>query len=118
MRSIHPVFHVSVLHRYYSSPGLIRPPPPVELDGELEYEVERILDKRMAKFRSKHKRVPQYLVKWKGYGHEHNTWEPLSNLTHCNEILQAFELLRRSEETGSVVGQRRRGGRKRTRAVT
>ena len=117
MRSIHPVFHTSVLRRYRTGPGLIRPPPPVELDGELEYEVERILDKRMAKFRSKHKRVPQYLIKWKGYGHEHNTWEPLSNLTHCNEILQAFELQQQqqTEGTDSMIGRRRRGGKKRTR---
>ena len=86
-RSIHPIFHTSVLWQYCTGPGLIRPPPPVELDSELEYEVKRILDKRMAKFHSKHKRVLQYLIKWKGYGHEHNTWEPLSNLTHCNEIL-------------------------------
>ena len=117
MHSIHPVFHTSVLRKYRAGPGLIRPPPPVELDGELEYEVERILDKRMAKFRSKHKRVPQYLIKWKGYGHEHNTWEPLSNLTHCNEILQAFELQQQqqTEGTDSMIGRRRRGGKKRTR---
>ena len=71
----------------------------------------------MAKFRSKHKRVPQYLIKWKGYGHEHNTWEPLSNLTHCNEILQAFELQQQqqTEGTDSMIGRRRRGGKKRTR---
>ena len=92
MRSIYPVFHTSVLWKYRIGPGLIRTPPPVELDGELEYEVKPILDKRMAKFCSKHKRVPQYLIKWKGYGHEHDTWEPLSNLAHCHEILQAFEL--------------------------
>ena len=87
MHFIHPIFHTSVLRKYCTSPRLIRRPLVVELDGELEYEVECILDKRMTKFCLKHKRVPQYLIKWKGYGHEHNTWEPLSNLTHCNEIL-------------------------------
>ena len=70
----------------------------------MEYEVECILGKRMAKFHLKHKWVPQYIVKWKGYGHAHNIWEPLSNLTHGNKILQAFELLRQSEDTDPIIG--------------
>lgn len=44
---IYPVFHVSLLERYYLSTILGRtlpPPPPIEIDNELEYEVEEVLD--------------------------------------------------------------------------
>ena len=30
------------------------------------------------------------LVKWLGYGPEHNTWEPEANLTNCSEVLPTF----------------------------
>ena len=32
----------------------------------------------------------EFLVKWLGYGPEHNTWEPETNLTNCTEVLQTF----------------------------
>ena len=38
---IHGVFHVSLLHPYLSN-GLATAVPPVELDGELEYEIAAI----------------------------------------------------------------------------
>ena len=40
------------------------PPPPVELDGEVEYEVAEVLDSK----RDKRFRINlRYLVKWTGY---------------------------------------------------
>ena len=40
MNRIHPVFHVSKLKPYKAS-GRVQPPPvPIEIEGELEYEVE------------------------------------------------------------------------------
>ena len=75
MSRIHPVFHVSKLKPYKAS-GRVQPPPvPIEIEGELEYEVECILDKRINK-RSRRRDSVEYLVKWLGYGHEHNSWEP------------------------------------------
>ncbi len=32
-----------------------------------------------------------YLVKWKGYGPEDNTWEPKKNLANADALLRAFE---------------------------
>jgi hypothetical protein len=78
---MHPVFHVSLL-KPYRSDGRYQPPPPpihVDDDGELWYEVEAVLQHRELK-RGK-RTMTQYLIKWKGYGHEHNTWEPEKNLT-------------------------------------
>ena len=45
-------------------------PPPDLINGEEEYEVERIINSRQ--FR--HGRQVQYLVKWKGYPNSDNQW--------------------------------------------
>ena len=89
MSRIHPVFHVSKLAEYKSNGTVQPPPPPVELEGELEYTVECILDKRIWKIRRKS--YTEYLIKWTGYGHEHNSWEPMSNMANCSELVQEFE---------------------------
>ena len=90
MQRIHPVFHVSKLKPYHED-GRVQPPPaPIEIEGELEYEVENIIDKKVIK----HKRRPdvvQYLINEKGYGHEHNSWETASTVTNAQEVVQAFE---------------------------
>src|ERR1700680_3632287 len=83
----HPVFHVDRLSPWKGNNvnGQQPPPPaPVQIDEELEYEVETILDSR--KFRNQY----QYLVKWKGYDAGHNSWEPISHLTHCTELIDTF----------------------------
>lgn len=89
MGRYHPVFHASLLQPYRHD-GSTQPPPAIEVeDGELEYEVEVILDHRVVK-RGK-QRKSQYLIKWLGYGHEHNTWEPESGLTNCKRLLQEYQ---------------------------
>ena len=61
---IHPVFHVSNLRRYVHSVEfncVEKPPPPILVDGEEEYEVEAILS---------HKDKEAwclYKVLWKGH---------------------------------------------------
>jgi hypothetical protein len=78
---MHPVFHVSLL-KPYKSEGAYQPPAePLYFDDEGQpwFEVESVLQHRELK-RGK-RSVTQYLIKWKGYGHEHNTWEPERNLT-------------------------------------
>jgi hypothetical protein len=94
---IHPVFHISRLKEYvppesFSNDRDVPPrPPPILLDtGEEEYEIEVILDKRI------HRRQPQYLVKWFGYGDEHNQWLPLKELGHSMDLVQDFEASRLS----------------------
>ena len=84
----HPVFNESVLLPYH--PSLFpsqkgEPPPPPELvDDELEYEAEKILDSRLSRGKL------QYLVKWRGYPNEENTWEPEDNLKHSPNLLDEF----------------------------
>lgn len=60
------------------------PPPPMEINDELEYEVENILNSH------KYCNQLQYLVKWKGYDAGHNSWEPAAHLTHCTDLFTIF----------------------------
>jgi hypothetical protein len=90
MSRLHPVFHVSLLKPYYSD-GPYQPPPPVLLqDGSEEFEVETILSHRDRSLPRSTHTVREYLIKWKGYTHEHNTWEPAKNLTNCAELLTEY----------------------------
>ena len=68
------------------------PLPPVEIAVEKEYEVEEILDKKERREKTK------YLVKWKGYTVEENTWEGLENLKNAGEKIEEFEKRRFEEE--------------------
>lgn len=83
----HDVIHVDRLTPWTGNEvnGDLPPEPdPVEVEGELEYEVEEILDSR------KYRNQFQYLVHWKGYSEGDNSWEPAKNLTHCQELIDAF----------------------------
>jgi hypothetical protein len=60
------IFHVSLLEPYHNStvPGRYQtPPPPEEVEGEENWEVEFVVDSR---YNKKRKRV-EYLVFWKGF---------------------------------------------------
>ena len=57
-------------------------------DGSLEYEVERILDSRVIK-RGKKSVHTEYYIKWLGYDHSYDSWEPKANL-HCPDLLRQF----------------------------
>ena len=59
-----------------------RPPSPMVVDGEEQYEVEAI-------FRHKGKAAqPLYLVMWKGYPITEASWEPKLHLRNAPLILE------------------------------
>ena len=82
---VHPVFHVNRLSPWHDQ-GVSKPPPPkpVQVAGEEEYVVEKILDSRL--FR----RQLQYKVRWKGYGAGADSWEPAANLDHAKALVNKF----------------------------
>jgi len=84
---IHLVVNVSRIKRYVDQVDSQRKekPQPVVIEGEEEWEVERILNKR--KIRGKDK----FLVRWKGFTAEGDTWESRENLQNAEELLREFE---------------------------
>ncbi|KAF8694651.1 hypothetical protein RHS03_08150, partial [Rhizoctonia solani] len=87
---IHNVFYVGLLSKSHESPSQPFPeqPPPETIEGEEEYEVEQIID-------SKRQRGKWfYLIKWKGYGPEDNSWEPEELLEHSQEEIKRFNQAR------------------------
>jgi len=91
LQALHPVFHVNLLepHTPNEIPNRKQPPPPpIELESAIEYEVSAILDYR------KQRNQLQYLVEWEGYEDtpEHRTWEPLSNLKNAAKLIKEFHL--------------------------
>jgi len=61
------------------------PPKPVIIEGEKEFKVEKILNKRMVRGKEK------FLVRWKGYMAEEDTWENKENLENAKELVEEFE---------------------------
>ena len=61
------------------------PPPPIEIASEKEYKVEEILDRQEKRGKTR------YLVRWKEYTVEENTWEGLENLKNAMEKVKEFE---------------------------
>ena len=78
MKRLHPVFNVVKLTPAPTDPieGRRFPPPPLPeiIEGEEEWIVEEVLDSKVIN------RKLRYLVKWKDFGIEHNSWEPWDNV--------------------------------------
>jgi hypothetical protein len=88
---VHNVFHVRLLEPVTTNtiPNRIAPPPPpLEIQGQQEYEVEAILDCKLEKRR---KDPYLYLIRWIGYGPEDDSWEPLQAvLNSCAELVADY----------------------------
>jgi len=88
MWKIHNAFHGALLSPYQETEehGVnFTEPPPELIEGEPEYEVEKILGSR----RHGQGRKLQFLVQWKGYAPAHNSWEPQTNI-HAPELIKEF----------------------------
>ena len=84
---IHPVVNVSKVQLYKLQVERQKKIPPklVIIEGEEEFEVEKILNKRVVQGKEK------FLVRWKGYMAEGDTWESRENLGNAKELVEEFE---------------------------
>jgi len=84
---IHPVVNVSQIVRYKEQVEEQKKEEgkPIEIEGVKEWEIEKILNKR------KIREVDKYLVRWKGFTVEHDTWERKEDLGNAREVLEEFK---------------------------
>ncbi|MBW0555408.1 hypothetical protein O181_095123 [Austropuccinia psidii MF-1] len=91
-KSVHPVFHVSLLEPVKQSniPNQYQLPPPlVIVEEQEEWEVAQVLDSKLKRG------TLWYLVEWKGFNEdpERTTWEPASSLTNSPDLVKDFHIL-------------------------
>jgi len=69
----------------------------VEVEGVEEWEVEKVLNKKRIRG------VEKYLIWWKGFTAEGDTWERRENLKNTGELIEEFE--RREVVVKQQVGE-------------
>jgi len=83
----YPVFHTSELKPHldndtslFPNRELLQPGPTITADGLQEYTVEEIIDSQ------RRGRGWQFLVRWLGYGLQHDLWLPAHKLSDCEAL--------------------------------
>ena len=107
MRAVHPVFHVSQLEPAIPNtiPDRIQPPPPpVEVDGEPEFEISEILNSKVDRQCRSCKLL--YLVCWSGYEgtDEETSWLLITELGNATELLEDYHV-RYPDKPGPLVSK-------------
>lgn len=81
---LHPIYHISLLETAADTIQVKNGNEPEEIEGPETYEAEAIRD--MQKINGQ----TMYLVKWKNYPENENTWEPPKHLINAQRLLKSF----------------------------
>ena len=99
---MHYTFHVSLLERYVRREGEATPEP-VDIDGEEQWEVDRITSSKETEDGT------LFLVRWKGYPESESTWQTRADLVNAQEKLQEYEnRMRRDDNSAQGRPSKRR----------
>jgi len=84
---IYPVVNVSQIVRYKEQVKGQKKEEgkPIEVEGVEEWEVEKVLNKKRIRG------VEKYLIRWKRFMAEGDTWERKENLKNAKELIKEFE---------------------------
>jgi hypothetical protein len=92
---MHPILYISQLESFV--PNVIQnrvqsPPPPVEVDGEPEFEISEVLDTKVDRCRRNCKLL--YVVRWSGYEgtDDETSWLLATELGHASKLVNNFHL--------------------------
>jgi Chromo (CHRromatin Organisation MOdifier) domain len=78
--------------------------PPLEIvGGEERYKIEEVMDSRL-----RHRKL-EYLVRWKGYGHEENSWIAECDLEAPDLIVIFYKVNPNAPKHISALAFRRMG---------
>jgi Chromo (CHRromatin Organisation MOdifier) domain len=98
---IHNVFHASLLTPYKEmeehGDNFAQPPPEV-IDRQEEYEVEQIMNSRWI---GRAQRL-QYLLRWKGYSHAHDSWQDATEV-HTPELVKEYQARKQSTVHAAMI---------------
>jgi hypothetical protein len=98
--NLFPVFHTSEVHAFKENDDALfpmralHPPPPITIDNQQEFFIDRIMDER------KRNRRKEYLVRWRGEGPEGDKWLPEQELEDCEALdvwLARYDVTDRTE---------------------
>jgi hypothetical protein len=88
---MHNVFHVSLLELYQRRLGekqeIVQPDL---IDREEQWKVHSVLDRRVLR------REEQFLIRWEGFGPADDSWEPVNNLSDCDQGIEDLRKRRRN----------------------
>ena len=105
--AIHPVFHANLLEPFRvghdNQPQ--DPPPAIQIEGEPEYIVDRIIDSRLTQGNC------EYLVHWRDYPDSENSWEPWEGVSGTSAF-KAFHRRHRDDPTHHFPYRRRATARR------
>lgn len=102
------MFHVSLLEPYREDPSnpAISQLGPIVVEGEDEWEVEKVVREQFNRRASK----KQYFVKWAGWSVSHNTWNDKEYLGNVPGALAQYKI--KKKHRMSAAGRERRPGRR------
>jgi Chromo (CHRromatin Organisation MOdifier) domain len=91
---VHNMFHASLLTPYKETEehgeNFLQPPPEL-IEGQEEYEMEQVVNSR----RLGRARKLQYLLRWKGYSHAHDSWQDATEV-HAPELIKEYYVRKKS----------------------